>query len=341
MKEADIISLISEYKSLSIIGMEKNTGKTTTLNHIISDVKSEMLPLGLTSIGRDGEETDVVTATDKPRIYVKRGTLIATARKCLYQGDITREILAATGIGTPLGEVIIARALSDGYVELAGPSINAELRKIIKMLQAFGCSLVIADGALSRKTTAVPTVAESTILCTGAAVSKDMKEVIEKTRHTVEILSIEREGNKEVLSSIQYIPQNCRIAILNKDMSVKMLPCRTSLEASKLIIDNMNEDTAYIYIKGIITDGLFQDIMKSRSDCTGVTIMVEDGTKLFVKSDTIKRFRHKGGNLHAVETINLICITCNPTSPYGYEFQREQFLEKMREEIPTIPVVEL
>ena len=38
--------------------------------------------LGLTSIGRDGESTDVVTGTEKPGIFVREGTLIATARIC-------------------------------------------------------------------------------------------------------------------------------------------------------------------------------------------------------------------------------------------------------------------
>ena len=33
--------------------------------------------LGLTSIGRDGESTDVVTGTEKPSIFVPAGTLIA------------------------------------------------------------------------------------------------------------------------------------------------------------------------------------------------------------------------------------------------------------------------
>ena len=61
--------------------------------------------LGLTSIGRDGESTDIVTGTEKPGIFVREGTLIATAKDMLRLGDITKEILMTTGIPTPLGEV--------------------------------------------------------------------------------------------------------------------------------------------------------------------------------------------------------------------------------------------
>ena len=75
-------SLLKDYKRLSIIGMEKNVGKTTVLNKLIEDIGLQKT-IGLTSIGRDGEDTDVVTNTHKPRIYVNQGTIIATARDCL------------------------------------------------------------------------------------------------------------------------------------------------------------------------------------------------------------------------------------------------------------------
>lgn len=94
--------------------------------------------LGLTSIGRDGESTDVVTGTEKPGIFVREGTLIATARDMLRLGDVTTEILATTGIPTPLGEVVILRARSAGNVQLAGPSITRQLREVSRMFLSWG-----------------------------------------------------------------------------------------------------------------------------------------------------------------------------------------------------------
>lgn len=65
----DTYNLLKDYKRVSIIGMEKNVGKTTVLNQLIEDIGTKKI-VGLTSIGRDGEDTDVVTNTHKPRIYV-------------------------------------------------------------------------------------------------------------------------------------------------------------------------------------------------------------------------------------------------------------------------------
>lgn len=42
--------------------------------------------IALTSIGRDGERSDLVTNTKKPEIFVYDGTIIATAEKLLFAG---------------------------------------------------------------------------------------------------------------------------------------------------------------------------------------------------------------------------------------------------------------
>ena len=75
----EILKLLKPYRSVSIIGMNKNVGKTTTLNYILKEARGKV-SLGLTSIGRDGEEIDVVTSTEKPKIYIEKNAMVATAR---------------------------------------------------------------------------------------------------------------------------------------------------------------------------------------------------------------------------------------------------------------------
>ena len=50
-------------KTMSIVGMCKNAGKTTVLNEIIRELSAAGCVMGLTSIGRDGESKDLVTGT--------------------------------------------------------------------------------------------------------------------------------------------------------------------------------------------------------------------------------------------------------------------------------------
>ena len=312
-----IFNMIREYESISIIGMNKNVGKTTTLNHILREARGRMA-LGLTSIGRDGEKIDGVTGTEKPKIYIQKGTIIATAKQCLLNSDITREILKTTGFNTPMGEIIICRAISDGYVDLGGPSVNSHMALICNELKRFGSKLVIVDGALSRKTFASPSITNATILSTGAAMSKSMVKVIDETSHIVKLLSLENEKDKVVLKIANEIFLSGKIGIILRDNSIKMLDVITALGSSKKIIELLDENTSYVVIKGVVTDKLLEDIMTSTNQYKGVTFLVEDGTKLFLTRETLYKFKKLGGIIKTINPINIVCVTSNPKSPYGY-----------------------
>ncbi|MGH4119259.1 hypothetical protein [Clostridium sp.] len=334
-----IFDMIKNYDSVSIIGMNKNVGKTTTLNHILREARGR-ISLGLTSIGRDGEDTDLVTATDKPKIYIERGTIIATAKQCLFNSDITREILKTTGFNTPMGEIIICRALSDGYVELGGPSVNSYMNVICNELKGFGSVLIIVDGALSRKTLASPSVTSATILSTGAALSRSMVKVIEETSHTVKLLTLQNEEDMEVLKLAGEVLRRGAIGIIYKDNTIKILGVCTSLGSSKEIVEFLDESTSYVVIKGVVSDKLLEEIMASTNQYKGVIFLVQDGTKLFLTRDTLYKFQKQGGILKTINKINIVCVTSNPKSPYGYEFDKHKFLDGLRNNL-SVPVFDV
>lgn len=72
-----LYDLSTKYKTLSIVGMAKNAGKTTALNYLIEEAIDEGILLGVTSTGRDGESQDLVTGTEKPRVYLDQDMLVA------------------------------------------------------------------------------------------------------------------------------------------------------------------------------------------------------------------------------------------------------------------------
>lgn len=85
-----LYELVAPYDSVSLIGMCKNAGKTTTLNQLIAELKRNGVSFGATSVGRDGESTDLVTNTVKPGIFVYKGTIVATAADLLKYCDTKR-----------------------------------------------------------------------------------------------------------------------------------------------------------------------------------------------------------------------------------------------------------
>jgi len=125
-------------KSVSIIGMAKNTGKTVTLNHLLKLAELSEQSAALTTIGLDGEDKDKVMDNPKPNFLLLENTIIANAKNLLLESDLNFEILAATGIESPLGEIIIARNKERGLIKLSGPSSKNDLQIIKEELDFMG-----------------------------------------------------------------------------------------------------------------------------------------------------------------------------------------------------------
>ncbi len=330
---------ITKFSIISIIGLAKNVSKTTTLNYLISNLP-EKYKIGLTSIGRDGEKYDVITQLPKPRIFIKKGTYIATARQCFEESQINFEIIKTTKFNTPLGEILILKALTEGFIELAGPSINKYLYQICLELKDLGCDLILIDGAFDRRSYATPLISDATILSTGASVSENMKDVITLTTHIIELLSLVNEKNQEKVDLVNDVLKKSKIGIINTDNTVKLLDVLTSLDSAKDIADNLEKNSKYVVIKGAITDKLLEDLMQITEKYKGVTFLVENATKLFLSKNTMKKFQKKGGILKVLNPINIIAVTINPTSPDGYKFNKDKFLKQLKANL-SIPVYNL
>lgn len=335
----EILKLLKPYRSVSIIGMNKNVGKTTTLNYILKEARGKV-SLGLTSIGRDGEEIDVVTSTEKPKIYIEKNSMVATAKACLLNSDFTREIVETTDINTPMGEIVIARALSDGYVDLGGPSVNNYMSQIRDKLLKYNCDLVIIDGALNRKTFASPAITEATVLSTGAALNRSMNEVVKETIHSIELLSLPKVEDLCINKVSREILSCGNIGVIYKDNTYKVLDAVTALNSSRIVVEALDDNVSYLVIKGVISDTLIKEIMASTVLYRDITIVAEDGTKLFINGDTYYKFTKQGGEIQVLNKINIVCVTTNPKAPYGYEFSPKEFVDRLRD-LTDIPVFDV
>jgi len=334
----NFLNEINKCKIISIIGLAKNVSKTTTLNYIIKNL--EGYRLGLTSIGRDGEKYDVITQLPKPRIFIKMGTIVATAKQSFEASEVKMEILKKTEFNTPLGEILILKALSDGLIELAGPSINKYLQEICLDLKKLGCDLILIDGAFDRRSYATPIISDATILSTGASVSEDMQNVINLTVHTIELLNLESEVDQQIIEIAQEILKKSKVGIIDSKNSIKLLDVLTPLDSAREIADKLDENSKYVVIKGALTDKSIEDLMSLTDKYKEITILVEDATKLFLSKKIKKKFQKKGGIIKVLNSIKVIAVTINPTSPLGYRFEKNTFLNLMKKNL-NVPVFDL
>ncbi|MCR4665610.1 MAG: hypothetical protein K5660_09645 [Paludibacteraceae bacterium] len=177
--------------------MEKNTGKTVTLNYLLDHLPSERR-VAVTSIGLDGESQDQVTQTRKPEIELREGMLFATSEKHYRMRKMVAEIIDVSQERTALGRLVTAEVKQKGKVILSGPGSSQSVRRWMDETEG-RADLIIVDGALSRKSVASPTVSESMILSTGAAYSANMEKLVRDTAYIVELIQLpkETEGGEE------------------------------------------------------------------------------------------------------------------------------------------------
>lgn len=305
MKE-QLLQEIHSVRTMSIVGMCKNAGKTTVLNWLLQNSQKDGV-LGLTSIGRDGESVDVVTGTEKPSIFVPEGTLIATARDMLRLGDVTKEIVMTTGIPTPIGEVVIMRARSAGYVQLAGPSITTQLKTVSQHFFDLGADQSIIDGALGRKSLGARAVAEGVVLCTGASYHMSMEKVVADTAHIYRLMNLPK---------------------------AETIPEEGALEQAL-------KEKGEALVTGALTDTMVVPLLKS-GVLRNNRIVVADPSKVLLSADTLDKLNVRNVSLETAEAARTLCVTINPVSAYGWKFDKDAFRAAMEEAIhaPIINVKE-
>ena len=331
--------LSTKYRTLSIVGMAKNAGKTTALNFLIEEAIDEGIQLGITSTGRDGESQDLVTGTEKPRVYLEEDMLVAVPTLLYDLADAGLEVVKKTKYSTAIGELLICRVKDAGYVQVAGPVINAEQKLLCRDMMELGCSLILIDGAIDRKSIASPDTSDAIILSTGAVLSRKLNKVVEETAHVVNLYRTPELEEGVIRDAITENNFDDKIMLVNGDGKIKKLDLATGLGAAKEINGAIDEDTRYIYIPGAFTNSVISDI--SLKNLKQVQFVLKDPTKIFVNAMDWGIFRKKGLKVSVLKNIEMAAITVNPWAPAGYTFDNRFLLEEMRKAIPDISIIDV
>lgn len=324
-------TLVERHRCIAIVGMEKNAGKTTVLNYLLEHCPSRSI--AITSIGYDGEEIDQVTGTAKPRIYVKKGTLVATAASLLTRCDITRELLKFTAIHTSMGEVIIIRALSDGFVQIAGPAIIAQMEKLLQMFNAFQAEKIFIDGAAARKSTAAINTADACILATGAAVSPDIDEIVDSTAFSATLLNLPLCKDPNVMQlfnssdSLTADKQDTSQCYAVTDKIINLGSClddATALRAAQI------NGLKMLIFNGAFSTAFARRFLEKTKHLPGLRLVARDGTRFLLNANQFKEFQRRGAAFEVCKLANLLAITVNPVSPTGFLIDSAQLKQKLR-----------
>lgn len=321
-KESIVEKIIKDGQIIGVIGLAKNTGKTTTLNYMIEKIESKTI--GLTSIGLDGESLDQVNFLPKPKIKVRNGMIVATAQSCLDICNLSYEVLFHTGFHTAIGEIKIIRVLSEGYLMIAGPTSNKELHQVITMMKNYA-SMMMIDGAFNRMTFSNIPELDHIILASGASFHPNMEETILRTSFIVSMFQSEITKEQLEFKHPIEIKTIHELYVFDNKKNQTIEP----------ILKEYRQQIQAIYIKGALTERLIHLFIKEELE--NLTIIIDDPSKCLIHHHFNDYFYHRKIKFEVLKSSKISCVTLNPWSPNGIHYDPIIFMNKMKEKI-NIPV---
>ena len=325
-------------RTVSVVGMCKNAGKTLTMDTIASEAADAGISIGLVSSGRDGEAVDAVTLREKPAVHVRSGFHVVTLERFLVSERTTAalEIVETTRFNTPLGRVVIARATGPGTVEISGPGTVKKIGEIVGTLHALGAGLVLVDGSIDRKALSTPALSDGTVLATGAALDRDMERVVRETAHAVRLLSLPS-APAELLARGRGLVEERQSALMAADGGWETFGSGTTLAGADDVATRMDEGTAAVILHGALTGRS----LPKRPAGGEVLVVVMDPTRIFLSPEEMRIFEGRGYRFSVLYSAPVLAVAVNPHAPDGFSFDSAEFLAKMKEALFPVPVVDV
>ncbi len=331
---------------LSLVGLSKNVGKTTTTNHLLETLLGERLyraqELALTSLGLDGEATDALTGLPKPRYVPQAGLLVATTADLLRQAEhegAQIERLQQLPGRTALGPVILARVLQPGRVVIAGPTLLSNLRSSLDLLQALGVRLSIIDGAINRLGAAAPGVTDACILCTGASAAATPELVARRTADLLARLTIQQTQWTQAWKKQDPQARLYMFTVDDKGSSSERFSGSAGpVKEARWIVRQMQAHRQPVFVlhgafTGELSQALLAQLSTAASSYSHAELIVEDGTRIFCHSIVLQRLSARGLDIRVARPMRVLALTMNPYTP-EYVCTPQHLLDVLMRELP-------
>jgi hypothetical protein len=339
--------LTASVSRLALVGLAKNTGKTETLAALLRELESEGRLIGVTSVGRDGEERDVIDSRiEKPRVQLGAGSLVATTDALLSLSGIPHTVLENTGVRTPLGGVLIARLRDRGTIEVAGPSAAEDVKAVSDAMLGHGAEQVLIDGAIDRRAASSPAVTDGLLVSTGAVLARELEEVVTLTADAVEVVRL------PVLEDPRIRELAARVAgggadsmLVGAGYGVVELPPRFALSSEAQQIAELlaaNPSARWLILAGALPEAFMQRLLRARRGREGeLVLVVADSTHVFLSERSPRWYASQGLVIRTLAAIALAAITVNPIAPQSHSFESVRLRAALAKQIDDVPIFDV
>lgn len=327
----------ADLRVIAVVGTSKNAGKTTTLNRILAHGRTVFGPIGLVSIGVDGEEADFWLGHPKPRIQVLPGDRFATAEEALAAATAEVAVGLRTGRWSPLGELVIATVTSPGAVLLAGVRCGEDLAVLVDGLRKAGAAKVVIDGAYQRTMAASPDVSDGVVVATGAVLGASVEEVASRTEAFVARLRLPTMLPADAALLARAVAED--VPWLADDAGMRPYPQagETAFGTPAALAATLPSGESSLAVPGVLTDSLVDALAGLRG--RWVRLLVADATRVFASWERVNRFLAGGGRVLVERPVRVLAITVNPAGIVGPDLPAEAMAEAIAARVAGVPVL--
>ena len=313
------------HRSVAIVGLAKNIGKTECLNYILRHVKDAGRRVALTSIGIDGESLDQVSQTPKPEIKVYEDMVFVTSEKHYREKRLIAEVMDISTEQTSLGRLVTARAVSPGKVLLSGPAKAESARRLIEGMRRHSVDTTIVDGALSRLSIGSPTVTDAMILATGAALSCNIPQLTRMTKYVYDRIRLPQVAPE---LAKRLAPIESGVWAVDKDGEVRDLGIPSIFMAAGHK-ERLFQYGNTLYVAGVVSDN-FMRFLRQQKNAAELTLVIRDFTKMFATMEAYYAYLKKGGRVEVLHSSKLLAVCVNPLAPNGYRLDSDELREAIQ-----------
>jgi hypothetical protein len=208
---------------------------------------------------------------------------------------------------------------------------------------AHGASQVLIDGAIDRRAASSPDVADALVISTGAVLSTEIEEVVERTRDAVELARLEPLEASAALS-LRLRELGARTALLDEQGEHELGPRFVLTADAPAIIAALDDapDAELLAVGGALPERFLVELVRVlRRRGRELTVVVADATHAFLTEHGPSWYERQGARLRAQRPIAVRALTVNPVAPQSHDHDAGTLVEMLELAIPSVPVFDV
>ncbi len=275
--------LAAGLRAVAIVGICKNAGKTTLLNHLLSLRPNGCW--GVFSTGIDGEERDTVFHVPKPAVKLGPDTIFCCDTPTLDSLGSSVAILERLGGGSSARELWLARSQMPLQTVITGPGSVTEQIKALDRMRVLGADKVLIDGSLDRKSIALDAAVNAVVVLIGASFGS-IASIISEVRRLELLNALPEAGGKAAERALLL---KSRQIMLRRDKAWQQTKLNSLLGNEQALVKLLEGGAEELFIPGALTEATLRRLREPLA-AAGVAIRFRHPECLKLGLSRLERF---------------------------------------------------